>query len=391
MGVLSKRPDEEALQLDTDACTSFSIQLDQPLHEMRRSCRMVSDEDDDIESILLRAIEPPDHSRLSLQGTLRELKLSGRRKQAFKNMLFRVEMNVWTLRFNREYERAYQAYLYEHALPRIRYAMGIGLLFLLLKTLYEFANVSGDHAKREAWRTVLILHVAVALPVILIVSCCTLVRRLDNYCEAYASIPFLVITYILTAQKVLLDMRGPIFSMFLVMVPVFGITRFRFFTSLIVVSAMLIGHIGGLLCFQDAETKTDVLFQGYNYLGGMVVGVVCHYRAEVLRRRNYIMLLPFSDVPLDKHRMDQKLHDPQAKKHVLLSRWTLKFKNAIVEEAFYRHWYLIDACPFDHPNAGELHRTVYRTVRFAVTGVIIAQLMLVVQDWEYLRSGENKP
>lgn len=214
---------------------------------------------------------------------------------------------------------------------------------------------------------------------------CTFLKTLNEYCECYATLPFIMMTLTLTAQKVLEQTKGPIFSLFIVFVPVFGITRFRFTTSLTLVVLMYVSHLVCVLLCQHVETKEDILFQGYNYLGGILVGAVCHYREEVLRRRNFIMLLPFCEKPFDAKHIDQELHNPRARKQVLMDRRTLKFKNEIVEEAFYRNWYLIDSCPFDHPNAGALHRKVYRTIRFAVGGAIFSQFMLVIQDWEYLR------
>lgn len=96
------------------------------------------------------------------------------------------------------------------------------------------------------------------------------------------------------------------------------------------------------------------------------------------------MILPFADGPFDAASIDNCLNDPRQRKHILLFWSTLKFKHAVVEEAFYRNWYLIDASPFEHPNAGKLHYGVYRTVRFAVLGVICSQVLLACQDWNYL-------
>jgi hypothetical protein len=130
------------------------------------------------------------------------------------------------------------------------------------------------------------------------------------------------------------------------------------------------------------ETTSDILFQGFNYLGGIVVGAICHYREEVLRRRNFIMHLPFLDA-FDEVKLHENLEDPKIKRENFLNKITLKFNNSAVEEGFYRYWYLIDACPFDHPNAGDLHRGAFRTIRFSVGGAIFSQLLLAVQDYEY--------
>lgn len=68
-----------------------------------------------------------------LTATLHELKLSISLKQAFKTLLGRVGMNVWTLGFLPDFERSYRAHLLNHAILRIRYTMAVGFLFVLIK------------------------------------------------------------------------------------------------------------------------------------------------------------------------------------------------------------------------------------------------------------------
>lgn len=213
----------------------------------------------------------------------------------------------------------------------------------------------------------------------------TYVRRLDRYYKWYSSIPFVLVTAALTTQKLIERSRGPVFALFVVIVPVFGISRFRFTTSIGIALVMLIGHLTCLWALQSAESWTDILFQGYNYLGGIVVAGICHYREEVLRRWNFVLTLPFCHDKFDALQIHRDLHDPRTRKQVLMDRWTLKFKNPFVEAAFYNNWYLLDSWPFEHPNCGKLHFRVYRTARFAVIAAISSQLSLAVQDWEYLR------
>jgi hypothetical protein len=107
--------------------------------------------------------------------------------------LRQVQMSIWTLHFQHDYERAYCSYLYEHAIARIRYAISIGLGFLLLKTGYEKLNVSSsDTTLIHEWTLVLQLHAFVAAPLLAAVLLCTLVRPLDRFCELYGAVPFLV-------------------------------------------------------------------------------------------------------------------------------------------------------------------------------------------------------
>lgn len=225
----------------------------------------------------------------------------------------------------------------------------------------------------------------IALPSLLIAAACSYIPRLNCYYEWYGSIPFLLVTAALTAQKLIERSKGPVFALFVVIVSVFGISRFRFTTSIIVALVMLAGHLFCLWILQSAESWTDVLFQGYNYLGAVIVAGICHYREEVLRRRNFVLMLPFCHERFDASQVDRDLHDPRMRKQVLMERWSLKFKNPYVEAAFYNNWYLLDSWPFEHPNCGKLHFRVYRTARFAVIAAVFAQLSLAVQDWEYLR------
>lgn len=272
--------------------TSLGLRLPPPIEENLpvvcshlRSTLITSNTEEDLDAILLRAIEPPDHSRLTLQGALCELKLYRRRTIAFKQLLQRVQMNVWTLHFHHEYETAYCEYLYLHAIPRIRYAVWIEIIFVFLKFIYEYIRaipLAESALFVHEWSILLHLHAYMAIPVLCAVLCCTYISRLNPYCEWYASIPFLLITYLLTAQKIVVGSKGPIFALFLVLVPVFGITRFRFTTSVLLVTLMFTGHIVALLCLQDAEITKDIMFQGLNYLGGIVVDSRLNQNRELI-------------------------------------------------------------------------------------------------------------
>lgn len=54
-------------------------------------------------------------------------------------------MNVWTLRFHPQYEESYRVHLLDHAIKRIRYTMGVGFIFVLLKEFMELFQ-SADKA-----------------------------------------------------------------------------------------------------------------------------------------------------------------------------------------------------------------------------------------------------
>lgn len=223
------------------------------------------------------------------------------------------------------------------------------------------------------------------LPVTIAAFAATFVQELNRYTEYYASLPFVAFTLVLVTQKVLEQTRGPIFALYIVFIPIFGVTRLRFGTSILLAGTMFFIYLIGVLSFRKVETAKDVMFQSYNYLGAIIVGGVCHYREGVLRRRNFVMILSFAEEPFNADSIDISLNDPRQRKHILMFRPTLKFKHEVVEEAFYRNWYLIDASPFEHPNAGKLHFRVYLTVRYAIMGVIFSQILLASQDWNYLR------
>ena len=117
-------------------------------------------------------------------------------------MLRRVQMNVWTLQFGDAYERAYVAHLHDSAVKRIRYALALGVAFLLLKALYEHASTTAV-AHDEPRKVAVTVQLAFAVPVLLVGCACTFARRLNGHCEWYAGAGFLAVAAALTAQKVL--------------------------------------------------------------------------------------------------------------------------------------------------------------------------------------------
>jgi hypothetical protein len=60
------------------------------------------------------------------------------RKRAFKLLIKRGSMNVWTLHLQPAYEAAFCAYTAAHATHRIRAVMAIGAVFVALKMILEF-------------------------------------------------------------------------------------------------------------------------------------------------------------------------------------------------------------------------------------------------------------
>lgn len=107
-----------------------------------------------INTLMLRAIEPPDHSDMTFPGIIRQIKLNMRRKRAFKLLIKRGRMNIWTLHFRPTYEAAFCAYASAHAAHRIRAVMAVGAIFVSLKTLVEFVVLEPldvHEASHEVW------------------------------------------------------------------------------------------------------------------------------------------------------------------------------------------------------------------------------------------------
>ncbi|KDO28491.1 hypothetical protein SPRG_20171 [Saprolegnia parasitica CBS 223.65] len=109
--------------------------------------------------------------------------------------------------------------------------------------------------------------------------------------------------------------------------------------------------------------------------------MVSHYRQELIRRRNYALKLPFTGLD-DEEPLD--LFGESYSEERLMDPFNLSFRNLDVEECFCRMWYLIDPHPYENPNRGDIHENVYMTIRFAVLGVFLSQVVLGIQDIKLL-------
>lgn len=67
-------------------------------------------------------------------------------------------------------------------------------------------------------------------------------------------------------QKVLERTRGPSFALYIAFIPVFGVTRLRFSTSMLLAASMFFCYVVGVLAFQTVETTKDILFQAITTL-----------------------------------------------------------------------------------------------------------------------------
>lgn len=306
------------------------------------------------------------------------------KESQFRQLLSRTAMDPLTLRFNQKYEGAFKHYLHKQSIKRIRYTLIIGCLFVFLKYLYGYLNESeGNLETGENADYVFLVHFGISLPVIFTCVCATWYEGFNAYCEYYTGFSFIIVGMALTAEKVLEKHRGPVLSLFVMLIPLFGLTRLRFFNTVFIATVMILVYLIASRVAQ-VETGDEIFLQGFNYLAVIIGGAVSHYRQEVLRRRNYILYLPFYG-DFDPQQIYSQIKDPMNKKQCLMNRRTLRFKNSKVEDAFYRFWYLIDPFPFAHLNAGALHANVYRSIRFAVGGVIFGQMTLAFQDWVFFR------
>ncbi|OQR99737.1 hypothetical protein ACHHYP_04649 [Achlya hypogyna] len=326
-----------------------------------------------------------------------------------KEMLERVGMHQFTLRFLPQFEGAFAYSLHRRAVRRIRYSLAIGFVSLLGKTLYMLVHM---HTSPAQWWTLLV-GACIALPTLVGAFLCTFREGWTSYCEVYTSVAFVVVCSDLTAQKLVLQSPGPVLELFVCFIPIFGITRLRFDVVWRVVTATIIAHLLALVIAQQENTP-DIGFQGhgsdvvagsvtasrrFSYLGGIVGGGVAHYRVEVLRRRNYMMHLPFCPGAFDPLMIFSTLKQPATSKHELLHpytpstfshvfsfmhRVTLQFGHPEIESAFYRYWYLLDGSPFEPLETSRLHKKAFRAIRYAVQSVFFQQLLQAIQDRRYL-------
>ena len=344
----------------------------------------------DVKSLVLSATRPPVQS--SFATTVEQLMRHESQMHHFKNLFQRTAMHPFLLRFHFKYEDAFVHYLNKIATRRIRYTLSIGTLVVFGKYLYIYVGkttLGNDDDNEEKLTSVLYLHFGLSLPVLLTGVVCTMWEELNGHYELYTSLVFLVVTVTLLMEKILLDLQGPILSLFVMFIPVFGITRLRFVSALSLASSMFLLYIVVVTSF-GTEHWSVVSYQGFNYLAVIVGGAVAHYRQEVLRRRNYMLYLPVdASAPVRAHDIFCEIKKPEFKKSHVLHRWTLKFKNQEIEDVFYRFWYLMDPHPFAHPNAGDLHAGAYRSIRYAVTGVICGQFLLALQDRQFIHDNSK--
>lgn len=313
----------------------------------------------------------------------------------FNALMRGVQDSEGNLKFRYEYEKSFQYYMHKNSITRIRYTLLIGLVVLMIK--YTFGYVSDTEGRitdGNFGTSVLYLHFGVSIPVVFLAVLATLYEKWNKYCEIYTSFAFLVVTITLTIEKVLEQHQGPVLSLFLMFIPIFGIIRIRFIAALILSICMftvyMIGVLSSSYTFDEnsglgsREDGEQIAYQGFNYAAVIIGGAVSLYRQQILRRRNYVLHLPFTGW-FNPHYIYCQMKRPEYKKQSLLDRKTLQFKSNQVEDMFCRFWYLLDSFPFESIHKVKLHTKVYKTIRFAVGSVIFGQIVLAFQDVLFLR------
>ncbi|EQC26830.1 hypothetical protein SDRG_15341 [Saprolegnia diclina VS20] len=316
-------------------------------------------------------------------------------------------MHPRTLKFDAEYEVGYLAYVQESSVVRVRLTFIVGSLFLGALLAYEahldlFRRRAGippplpEGELPDANRLVLyILSFGVSVPAFFIGFLLTFFESMHKRIERITFAVFFVVAMTLIFKKPVQAQTGPVLPLMILIIPIFGITRMRFlhscvlgwtifFTYLIVQGVSL--HWMDPIPYGNGKTWkydniSDIIYQTINYGIAIIGGMVSHYRQELIRRRNYALKLPFTglddDEPLDlfgESYSEERLMDP----------FNLSFRNLDVEECFCRMWYLIDPHPYENPNRGDIHENVYMTIRFAVLGVFLSQVVLGIQDIKLL-------
>ncbi|RHY11934.1 hypothetical protein DYB36_005590 [Aphanomyces astaci] len=170
--------------------------------------------------------------------------------------------------------------------------------------------------------------------------------------------------------------KGPIYPLVILLIPLFNVTRMRFAYSAVVgVLIVVVFFVVQLAAGPDATSS--IVFTTLNYSMSVIGGMVSSYQ-KVLHDNTVVETMTLR-VGTDDD-ASSRIHNPYYAKEVVCYRWTQAFRHADLERRFYRYWYLLDGNPYENPNAGILHADIYLSWRFAVAGMCLNQVVLVLQD-----------
>ncbi|OQR92605.1 hypothetical protein THRCLA_08660 [Thraustotheca clavata] len=342
---------------------------------------------DEADYLILRANDPPETETTTLQETLKLVKARKYRLQQFAKMQSITGMNPMTLRFKIEYEAGFHDKIQNLAPHNTQYCFLLGFTGSLLYYTWE---ASRNHLTPFAYALAFGLGVGSFFIGFLLAFCSCMIERM----ELLSIIVFSNAALSFILFKPAAHLTGPILPLFILIIPIFGVTRVRFLYSCILGWSIFFLYITiQLIALQvldfTTEKDSDILYQGLNY--GMMVlgGMVSHYRQELLRRRNYALQLPFTTSNNTASETSDDLEKPKFSKSRLLYPFTLEFRNEEVETCFMRHWYLVDPFPFENPNAAVLHQGAFKVVRFSIATAVFNQCFLAIQDYRLLKDSPS--
>ncbi|OQR85829.1 hypothetical protein ACHHYP_11303 [Achlya hypogyna] len=355
--------------------------------------------------LILKACAPP--VGRSLTETFKLKKAKDYTVHQFGLIQARVGMHPRSLKFDPEFEDDYVKYAQESSILRVRLTFLVGLIFLAALLAYEvqqnlFRRRAGIAAKfsegdlSETNQVVLyVLSFGISVPAFFIGFVLTFFESMQHRIERLTFGVFFVVAMTLIFKKPFQEQTGPVLPLMILIIPIFGITRMRFLYSCVlgwtVFFVYLIVQASSLawihkIPYGDGKTWkydgiSDIIYQTINYGIAIIGGMVSHYRQELIRRRNYALKLPFTGLD-DEEPLD--LFGESYSEERLMDPWNLSFRNLDLEECFCRMWYLIDPHPYENPSRGDIHENVYMTIRFALYGVVLSQIVLGIQDIKLL-------
>ncbi|ETV93923.1 hypothetical protein H310_12266 [Aphanomyces invadans] len=349
----------------------------------------------------------------SMDETLRMNEAKEYMVKQFGMIQEQVGMNPNTLQFDsyipssdppEKFEVGYLKWAQEASMNRIRLCFAVGFVFLAAYLAYEVHNdlftvrtgIPRSHPASAIHSTVsTLLYIvtfgcgcgAFAVGYILVHQ-----PWAAKHLETITFWVFAVVALSMIFKKPLQQQAGPVLPLVILIIPIFGITRMRFIHSCVlgwsiffvylVVQLVSLNFIDDIPSVWKYDNVSDIIYQTINYGIGIIGGMVSHYRQELTRRRNYALKLPFAGPALDDEPVDFSADTYSEEK--LLDPWTLAFRNLAIEEYFCKVWYLIDPHPYENPNRGDIHENVYWTIRYAVLGVGLSQIVLGIQDIKLL-------
>lgn len=106
--------------------------------------------------------------------------------------------------------------------------------------------------------------------------------------ERMTFVVFFIAGVYLILRKPLQETKGPILPLFILFIPIFGITRMRLTKNISLALLLFVTFLIVQLIFKTDDTSA-VLFQCINYLISILGGTVSNFRQEMLRRRNFCL------------------------------------------------------------------------------------------------------